>query len=56
MTATSTRPGVPLGPGPGKKKKYAADMRGKILLLNKALSGLSPVKFRVLHKESFENS
>jgi hypothetical protein len=39
MTATSTRPRVPLGSGPGKKKKYAADMRDKTLLLNKALSG-----------------
>ena len=40
----------------GKEEKICSGYAGKTLLLNKALSGLSPVKFRVLHKESSENS
>ena len=40
----------------GKEEKICSGYAGKTLLLNKALSGLSPVKFRVLHKKSSENS
>ena len=40
----------------GKEEKICSGYAGKTLLLNKALSGLSPVKFGVLHKESSENS
>ena len=39
----------------GKEEKICSGYAEKTLLLNKALSGLSPVKFGVMHKKSSEN-
>ena len=40
----------------GKEEKICSGYARRVLLLNKAQSGLSPVKFRVLHKIHSENS